>query len=78
MPDVWVKASARRVYWNGDPQEAPDTCETCAGTGRVYQLKVQDLIVQESDGEPRTFLSTDHLPDDEECPECQGYGMVYE
>lgn len=97
MNEVWNCKYSKVVQWDGDPQDAPDTCETCDGTGRIYTIPYEKLAICDPGlkgltrhelgviigGEPGlsdpllAVLSTDHLPDDIECPECQGYGQVY-
>jgi len=80
MTEVWDSRYSKVVSWNGNPQEAPGNCETCDGTGRVYEILLDDLIPT-GRAAPRPpikwRLSTNNLPDDIECPECKGHGMVY-
>lgn len=79
MTEVWDSKYSKVVTWDGDPQNAPDNCETCDGTGRVYEILLDDLLPRGGNHEPpvKWRLSTNNLPDDVECPECRGYGMVY-
>lgn len=77
--EAWNKVQGRAVEWDGDLQNAPDRCEACDGTGRVYWILLDDLLPGYSRGERpiKWILSTNNLPDDTECPECHGYGSVY-
>ena len=97
MDKVWDSKYSKVVEWNGDPQNAPDTCETCEGSGRIYKIPFEKIALCDPGLQGLTrstlavifegelglsdaliaVLGTENLPDDEECPECRGYGMVY-
>lgn len=84
MTEVWDTRIGRVVQWNGDPQEAPDRCETCDDTGRVFRVERTNLscynlgsyLSGKRDWD-YAYISTNNLPDDIECPECHGCGSTY-
>ncbi len=85
MTEVWNARYGQVVQWDGDPQNAPDRCETCDGTGRVYKIERTNLSCYTQFGSylssvgdwSYAYISTDNLPDDIECPECHGHGNIY-
>ena len=45
-------------------------CGTCNGAGRVYKILLDDLLSTGASVPYRWSLSTNKLPDEEDCPDC--------
>ena len=70
----WRAHLERKALMRGGP-DAPDTCSRCDGTGRVYLILLDELLPTGDSVPHRWSLSTNHLPDEEECPRCLGTGV---
>ncbi len=89
MNEVWDSKYSRVVQWDGDPQNAPDTCETCDGVGSVVKVTADHMRLYDDAGNylptgapangrwTYAYISTTYVLEEQDCPECRGYGQVY-